>query len=115
MTIDPLTAQDLYELVSQWPKEARQIGLDFNDYENGFPSHWTLDYGTREFCPLNYAIDLHIASGLRWLLRTSRVNIYPPSEDDSHFTLIINTERVYDAPTLFLALHAAILAAKENA
>lgn len=121
---DPMTAEALSNLVSQWPMEARPEGLDFveRDYAKGYRPHWTIDQGTCDFCAVQHAIALHEASGLRWLLHEwcCSVRICPPElGDGTAYVIVIGGNmqgNAHSAPTIIEALHHAVMAtAKEKA
>lgn len=120
-----ITAQELYAMVSQWPEGARPNDLDYGPPRPTTPSHipwewWTYarserDSGFRARSPISqaHAIDLHVASGIMWLV------VYAHNQSaviaTSYLGYWVATDKdgpVHSAPTLFLALHAAILATK---
>lgn len=107
-----MTAAELHAAVSQWPEEARAKDLT---WVCGYPQ---VDFFTRgceydqgALCP-DHAIALHVASGLEWLgggccHRTKCGWCWHEVHD-------MTNERAFTGPTLFHAIHAAILATKGN-
>ena len=63
------------------------------------------------YIPDDHAIDLHVASGLRWLL-DDLMCVWMSDRDGQFCVGRWNESDCYAAPTLFLALHAAIIATK---
>lgn len=120
MPSDPMTAEALHALVSQWPQEARDKDLVFNPANKyGESLGWECE---GEFIIDRHAIALHEASGLRWLLHEwcCSVRIFPPEMDDGTAYVIViggNTnDNHHVSPTLIEAISAAIMAtAKEQA
>jgi hypothetical protein len=140
---DPMTAEALYNLVSQWPEGARS---EFVTYEVGkttdahggdeqpFPM-WLLDLSGLSIdeddgeawknedgdpdddaaapCPVQYAIALHEASGIRWLCTTPTlpVRIYTVGVE-TWWAVDFDSVRPghFQAPTLIEAISAAIMA-----
>jgi hypothetical protein len=120
MPSDPMTAEALHALVSQWPQEARDKDLVFNPANKyGESLGWECE---GEFIIDRHAIALHEASGIKWLIdhstsfhtmRTSKgaiaIELFPLNSSGGDWT-------VFAAPTLIEAIHAAIMAtAKEEA
>jgi hypothetical protein len=123
MPSDPTTAAELLALVSQWPEEARSEHVEVDDV-----AAWT-KHGGRHMS-ITHTIDLHIASGIKFLYRHCDVDCITITTD----TPIMSKEATriemdlfqdpalrnrtrpgaanHEAPTLFLALHAAIIATK---
>lgn len=128
MERDPQTAAELHALVSQWPEEARPLMLYFQRERWRLSDH---DYHDDTPTLVEIAIDLHVANGLRYLLdhpNTDAMSIIPAADKSAHYRIELDLFRdpnsrnrndrctkTCDGPTLFLALHAAIIAAKESA
>lgn len=106
-----MTATDLHELVSDWPREAWPEGLDFNDDENGYRPHWTLDNNTREFCQPAHAVLMFEASGLRWLIDHGYA-VWQDQVDGMFRVGPWNETRSWEGKTLIEAIDAAIKGAQ---
>lgn len=113
---DPKTAAELHELVKLWPEEARPICCDW----------WTNPQGAACFhygpCMFenSHAIDLHVASGIRWLLKKDLRHLIPEWTDNCHPEFregyFLDDAQVDGCwPTLFPGIHAAILSQKGKA
>lgn len=107
MKADPTTAAELHALVSQWPAEARPKDLDmaYNEWYNTNSVSMIYDD--------SHALDLHIASGLRWLLSRGRVKLFPPGPNGVAYAVACGL-KLSTGLTPFLALHAAIISQKEG-
>ena len=139
MERDPTTAAELHALVAQWPEEAREMDLEYapggakrysQTYDEARPiknARWELE---GEPISVRHAIDLHVASGIKFLYRHRDVDCITITTD----TPIMSKEATriemdlfqdpalrnrtrpgaanHEAPTLLHALHAAILATK---
>ena len=133
MPSDPTTAAELHALVAQWPEEAREMDLEYapegakrysQTYDEARPiknARWELE---GEPISVRHAIDLHVASGIRWLLTEAFVVRSYATHQNGRTRIVLygsgarsrkwNIETPFEAPTLFLATHAAIVAAKES-
>lgn len=127
MPSDPTTAAELHALVELWPEEARPTGLLWH-----YPTRSFIFGGVGWIYTVPHAIDLHVASGIKFLYRHRDVDCITITTD----TPIMSKEATriemdlfqdpalrnrtrpgaanHEAPTLLLALHAAIVAAKES-
>lgn len=105
---DPMTAEALHALVSQWPVEARPEMVDTTR-----DGSWCLY--TDRYMTLAHAIALHEASGLRWLIELGYA-VWQDQIDGMFRVGPWNETRSWEGRTLIEALHAAIMAtAKEQA
>jgi len=116
-----MTAKELHDHVIQWPEGARPKGLRLHtagwfveDRETGRRAEGETLRVDFQFCNPTTSIALHVASGLEWLLQQSRevdLNIL----NDGGYLLFYRDMESVQGPTLFHAIHKAILATKENA
>lgn len=108
-----MTASELRAMVEQWPLGARPTGLHY-EVDSGV-SVYADDNGL-SLC-LTHAIAIHEAAGIKWLCEgpTLPVRIYTVGAD-SWWAVDFDSVRPgqFQAPTLIEALHAAIIATKEN-
>lgn len=121
-----MSGGELYELVKDWPKEAKPVGLTFGDDSRWWLQKDRLSAGWPTF--EDVAIVMHEASGLRYLTHAHLwpTKIVPPElNDGKNEWAIVWPEEWADAkrgvatifgtgPTLLHAISAAISALKKD-
>ena len=111
MPSDPTTAAELHALVSQWPVEAQPKAVEFEDDAGELIC--CNKYGACFYLP--HAIDLHIASGLRWYMARQESQIKTANlmiRGDGLHSIRRSDDSDSDGsgPSHLHALHAAIMA-----
>ena len=127
-----MTAKELHDHVIQWPEGARPKGLRLHtagwfveDRKTGRRAEGETLRVDFQFCNPTTSIALHVASGLEWLRRQQTPGHYvclQRMRDDgsacriNRFKPMSETwEELGRGDNVFHAIHAAILATKENA
>lgn len=121
-----MTAKELHDHVIQWPEGARPKGLRLHtagwfveDRETGRRAEGETLRVDFQFCNPTTSIALHVASGLEWLAdKLNGIRVFPSNDAGPGWYIddnVMPPRLVARGPTLFHAIHKAILATKENA
>lgn len=107
------TAEQVWELVKDWPEEARPIGVRYADNlvrDDGCLGYWHFVGPGSLRIPDAHAAALHVASGIEWLAGDAQQFPQLHRQGDEWGVYAGPIAKLRTGPTLLHAVSAAVMA-----